>query len=59
MLLEHNDLIAFVEEALKIIHETNEFNVQQLGIIENPEKSWLWCFDFTESSQWSQDIAAD
>ena len=35
-----------VEEALKIIHEANEFKVQQLGIVENPENSWPWSFDF-------------
>ena len=59
LLLEHNDLIAFVEEALEIIHEANEFKVQQLGVIENPENSWLWCFDFMKPSQWSQDTATD
>ena len=59
LLLEHNDLIAFVEEALKIIHEANEFKVQQLGIVENPESSWLWSFDFMKVNKWSQDTAND
>ena len=59
LLLEHNDLIAFVEEAPKIIHEAHEFKVQQLGIVENPENSWLWSFDFMKTSKWSQDTAGD
>ena len=60
LLLEQNDLIAFVEEALKIIHEANEgAEVRQLGIIENPRKSWLWDFDFMKMSQWSLDTAED
>ena len=52
-LLEQNDLIAFVEEALKIIQETNkDQNLRQLGIVENPRKSWLWEFDFLKLNHW-------
>ena len=58
VLLEQNDLIAFDEEALKIIHEANEGQaVRQLGIIENPRKSWLWDFDFIKPNQWSLDTS--
>ena len=57
-LLEQNELIAFVEEALKVIHEANEGqNIRQLGIIENPRKSWLWDFDFMRLNQWSLNTA--
>ncbi len=49
---------AFVEEALKTIHEVNEgAERRQLGIIENPQKSWLWDFDFMKLNQWSLDTA--
>ena len=42
VLLVQNDLIAFVKEALKIIHEANKGQaMRQLGIVENPRKSWL------------------
>ena len=47
LLLEQNELIAFVEEALKFIHEANESaEIRQLGIVENLRKSWLWVFDY-------------
>ena len=47
---------AFVEEALKTIHEVNEgAERRQLGIIENPQKSWLWDFDFMKLNQRSLD----
>ena len=60
VLLEQNDLIAFVEEALKIIHEANEGEaIRQLGIVENPRKSWLWDFDFMGLNQWSLDTSDD
>ena len=54
LLLEQSELIASVEEALKTIHEVNEgAEIRQLGIIENPQKSWLWDFDFMKLNQWS------
>ena len=58
LLLEQSELIAFVEEALKTIHEVNEgAERRQLGIIENPQKSWLWDFDFMKLNQRSLDTA--
>ena len=60
VLLEQNDLIAFVKEALKIIHEASEDQaMRQLGIVENPRKSWLWDFDFMKLNQWCLDISDD
>ena len=60
VLLEQSDLSAFVKEALKIIHEANEGQaMRQLGIVENPRKSWLWDFDFMKLNQWSLDISDD
>ena len=59
LLLEHNDPIAPVGEALKIIHEAHELKVQQLGIVENPENSRLWSCDFMKASKRSQDTAGD
>ena len=56
--LEQNDLIAFDEEALKIIYEANKGQaVQQLGIVENPRESWLWDFDLTEPNQGNLDTS--
>ena len=60
LLLGQNESIAFVEEALKIIHEANEgAEIRQLGIVENQRKSWLWDFDFMMLIQWSLDTADD
>ena len=60
VLLEQNDLIAFVKEALKIIHEANEGQaMRQLIIVENPRESWLWDFDFLKLNQWSLGISDD
>ena len=60
VLLEQDDLIAFVEEALKIIHEANEGQaMRQLIIVENPRESWLWDFDFLKLNQWSLGISDD
>ncbi len=60
LLLEHNDLITFVVEALEIIHEANkDAEVRQLGTAEYPRKSWLWCFDFLQMGQWCLNTADD
>ena len=60
MPLEQNDLISFVETALKSIHEVKEgAKVRQLGIMEEPRKSWLWDFDFMKTSQWRLYTADD
>ena len=50
--LEQSDLSAFVEEALKIIHEASKGQaIRQLSVIENPRESWLWDFDFMKLNQ--------
>ena len=60
MLLEQIEFIAFVKEALEIIHEANEGQeIRQVGIIENPTESWLWNFAFMEPNQWSLDTSDD
>ena len=33
--------------------------MRQLGIVENPRKSWLWDFDFMKLNQWCLDISVD
>ena len=60
VLLEQDDLIAFVKEALKIIHEANEGQaMRQVTIVENPRESWLRDSDFLKLNQWSLDISGD
>ena len=60
LLLEQIVFIAFVKEALEIIHEANEGQeIRQVGIIENPTESWLWNFAFMEPNQWSLDTSDD
>ena len=60
LLLEQNELIAFVGDALKFIHEANEgAEIRQLGIVENLRVSWLWDFDFMMLNQWNLDTVDD
>ena len=59
---KHNDGIGFGKEALRIIHEESEFEVQQtlwaLDIIGNTRDTWLWRGDFMKPNQCSQGTAA-
>ena len=54
------DLVAFVKEALEIIHRASEGQaMRQWTIDENPKESWLRGFDFLELNQWILDISDD
>ena len=56
LLLEQDESTALVEEALKITHEAKEgAETRQLGIVENPRKSWQWEFVFMMLNQCSLD----